>query len=322
MCRISFFVFLLCAGLVAQAQTTAPTTQSSTKPAALPAHFAGPAEGFSPDVKTGAINKVRLEGVKNDAAWYHLAVPKEYTPKTAYPLMIVLHGGPAGNGPDDIVSFFRGGLLRHGVISVYPNALEAKLLAWNYPESGAYMLAIIKQVARTYRIDARRIYVVGVSMGGGGAWSLGAVMPEVWAGVGPISGWYKPTPAPPVDGLRKMPIYCLHGEKDEAVTVERSRLAVKELTKAGIKVLELKEPEKYTQIGDEQFVYREVPDAPHNVLVPWSRGGKELGIMLPWLLAHKRDQPADLDAAAKSLAEWGKAKFEWKYESLLGTYDK
>jgi predicted peptidase len=157
-------------------------------------------------------------------------------------------------------------------------------------------------------------------MGGGGAWAQGATMNQIWAGIGPISGWYRAVPAPPAEGLKDLAIYCLHGEKDEAVTVERSRLAVKDLTKIGMNVLELKEPHKYNKIGEEKFVYREVPGAPHNVMMPWEQGSKELGLMMSWLLCYQREKPADLDAAAKALAVWGKQSFKWSYDGVLGSY--
>ncbi len=288
----------------------------------IPAAFAGPAEGFPEKVRTGRIDKVRLAGTKNKNAWFHLAVPKQYSPKQAWPLMIVLHGGPGGRGPDDIVSFFRGGLQAQGVISVYPKCLIKQLLDWNYPHTGAYLLAIIRQVAQTYRIDPRRIYLVGVSMGGGGAWAYGAIFRDVWAGIGPISGWYRPNPFPSAQRLKSLPIYCLHGEKDRAVPALRSRMAVSEMKKLGHDVLELQKLEDLTKVGTETMVYREVPGAKHNVFVPWkSQGRDELGKLVGWLLAQKREKPADLDAAEKALAAWGKP-FGWSPGGLFGQYGK
>ena len=291
-----------------------PVTTSASKPASqpttIPAAFAGPAGGFPQKPPTGALNRVPLAGLKNDRAWFHLAVPPNYSPDQAWPLMVVLHGGPGG-GPDDVVSFFRGGLTAKGVINVYPNALDDRLLTWNYPHSGAYLLAIIRQVAQTYRVDPCRIYLVGVSMGGGGTWANGAVMPQVWAGLGPIAGWYQPNPPPPAAGLKGRYIYCLHGALDAAVPAARSRIALAEMKALGHRVLEVTDLAKFDKIGDETMVYREVPNGQHNVLLPWPTQGKfELGKMIGWLLAHRRATPADLPAAEKSLAEWGK-QFQW-----------
>jgi len=312
---ISTVVLLLTS---AASGATPPASAPASRPA--PKDFAGSAGGFARDAKTGAINKVAVEGANEKAAWFHLAVPQAYTPDRAWPLMIVLHGGPGGNGPDDIITFFRGGLLAQGVISVYPNAIQKQVLEWNYPHEGANLIAIIRQVAKTYRVDPSRIYLVGVSMGGGGTWATGAVMRDVFAGLGPVAGWYQPTPAPPAEWLKGVPIYCLHGEKDSAVPVNRAQLALKDMKRIGHEVLEVANLADFKAIGKETMVYRVVPGGQHNVLLPWATQGRlELGKMIGWLLAQKRSAPADLEAAEKALADWGK-KFGWEPGGVLGKY--
>lgn len=295
----------------------APTPQAAVAAESL----LPPKGGWPAKPETGAL-RLKVEGIDNENAWFLLGVPKPYAPDHAWPLMIVLHGGPGGR-PDDLASMFRAGLMQKGAIGVFPMALDSKmLLEWNYPHSGAYLLRILKQLARTYRIDARRIYLVGHSMGGGGAWAEGAVMRDVWAALGPLSGWYKPTPAPPVEWLKDMPIYCLHGKNDAAVPSQRSQLAFDELTQAGIAA------KKYTVFtdpkgfGKEQVVYREIQEAGHDIFHPWATlGAKEVGVMVAWMLAQKRERPADLDAAAKALAAWGAKHFQWKPTgSPIGEY--
>jgi predicted esterase len=301
--------------------TAAASSHPATAPASqpVPADFQAPPGGWPADANTGAINKVALAGVDKAQSWFHLAVPKNYSPQKAWPLMIVLHGGPGGQA-DDIVSFFRGGLTAQGVISVYPQAMENRLLDWNHPDESARLIAIIRQVARTYRIDPCRIYLVGCSMGGGGAWANGAVLRDIWAGIGPIAGWYAPSPAPPAEWLKGMPIYCLHGQDDAAVPVSRARLALEEMKKIGHDVLVVEKLEDFKAIGKETFVYREVPGGGHNVLLPWQQqGSRELAKMIGWLLAQKRPAPADIPAAQKSLAEWGK-RFGWTPDGVLGKY--
>ena len=195
---VSGWIFLV--PVPTMADGPAASSQPALDQVTVPKDFLPPPGGWPKDAKTGAINKVPLVGADNAEAWFHLAVPANYSPEKAWPLMIVLHGGPGGRGPDDIVSFFRGGLTAKGVISVYPQAMERKLLAWNYPHESARLIATIRQVARGYRIDPCRTYLVGVSMGGGGAWANGAVLHDIWAGIGPIAGWFGPTPAPAASG--------------------------------------------------------------------------------------------------------------------------
>ena len=273
--------------------------------------FAEPAGGWPKSPATGAISKVALEGADDANAWFHLAVPKEYSPDKAWPLMVVLHGGPGG-GPDDVTTFFRGGLTARGVISVYPNALRRELLAWNYPDEMIYVIKAVLQVSRTYRVDPSRLYLSGISMGGGGAWVHAAVCGDFWAAVGPIAGWYAANPKPDAKLLKGMPLYIMPGDKDASVTVERSRLAVKDLEAIGRKVTVFKEmpdAEAMKKAGD--CIYREIQGADHACLLPWAeRGAPELGRMVAWIIAQKRARPADLAATEQAVAAWGK-HFHW-----------
>ncbi len=314
---------VLAGGVLTIAASAAFAGEAPTRPAKaireVPEAFAAPEDGWARDAKTGFRKKVRLEGTKEKTAWYHLAAPKNYTPEEPWPVMIVLHGGPGGRGADDVVGFYRGGLMHKGVISIYPQALRKVLLEWNYPHSGAYLLAILRQVADTYRLDPRRVYLTGVSMGGGGAWAQGAVLGDVFAAVGPVSGWYGPSHAPRNRWLAGMPLYILHGEKDPAVPAQRSRLGVAAMKRVGHKVLVLEDPEDL-EGAQATCVYREIPGAGHNCFRPWKkRGAPELGRQIAWMLAQKRKTPADLKAAAERLEKYGKP-FGWKPKGILGAY--
>lgn len=314
------FVFLALVGLVSAWDVTAQAPAEQPNAAVGPSQ--APPGGWPKDAKTGLLKKVVLEGIPNPAAFYHLGVPKEYTSEKEWPLVLVLHGGPGGNA-DNLVTVFQGFFQQKGAVTVYPQALEKQLLAWNYPEHGAYFLQIIRQVGKTYRIDPKRIYLVGHSMGGGGAWCMGAVLSDVWAGIGPLSGWYLATPRPPTEWLKEMPIYAIHGDRDPAVIPQNSQQAVQILAKLGVKTRTLKELPEAKDFGDANFIYREMQGVGHDVFQPWKeRGGPELAQLSAWLLAHQRAHPADLTAAEKRLTTWGK-QFGWSPEGgPLGKYAK
>lgn len=311
------------AGRNNNAPTTAPAT---TAPAdATPVkYFSAPKDGWPKEAETGFQKKVWLLAESGKAlhkkAWFHLSVPKAYTPDKAWPVAVILHGGPGGK-PDDIVGFFRGGMDAQGVISVYPNAMVHQLLEWNYPHSAAYTLSILKQIAHTYRIDASRLYLMGVSMGGGGTWVQGALGREVWAAIGPISGWFGASQSPDTALLKDMPIYIMHGKKDRQVPALLSRRAVAALKalKRDVKVCE--ETPKPADIANAACVYREIADGKHNCFLPWKKHGQvELGLMVSWMLQQRRDTPADLDKAMQRIADHGR-KFGWHRQgSPVGNY--
>src|SRR5436853_64994 len=112
---------LLCAVLIA-----VPSLRGADDP------FKAPAAGFPADAKKGLIKSVKVEGLTEEEAFYHLMVPNDYAPAKAWPLVIVLHGGPGGKAID-LASVFALGLKDLGAISVYPQALKSVLLEWNYP---------------------------------------------------------------------------------------------------------------------------------------------------------------------------------------------
>lgn len=288
------------------------------RPAPAPPGFAAPAGGWKADAPRGDQQRA-VPGIERPGARYLLAVPPGYTPEQAYPLWIVLHG--SGARPEDMAGVFRGGLTQRGAISVFPAALDRRLLEWNHPDEGMWLVRIVLDVAATYRIDPQRVYLAGHSMGGGGTWAMGAVLADLWAGLGPMAGWYAATPRPDPAWLDGLPIYCLHGDQDRNVPVEMSRMAMEALgrRKRALRTFTAR-PEAKDLVGLD-VVYRELPGVAHNCFQPWKElGAPEVGVLVGWLSAQRKARPADLQAATARLAQWGK-QFGWSPEGgPLGRY--
>ena len=101
-----------------------------------------------------------------------------------------------------------------------------------WTDAGALM-RLVDEVIIAHRVDQKRVYLTGLSMGGGGAWFLGSKYPNRFGAVVPMCG---PTqPAQWAKGLQKMPIWCFHGENDDVVPLKRSTDMVKALKKVGNK---------------------------------------------------------------------------------------
>lgn len=95
----------------------------------------------------------------------------------------------------------------------------------------ASLMALVDEVIPAYGIDPERVYLTGLSMGGSGAWFLGSQFPNRFGAVVPLCG---PTqPLQWADGLRHMPIWCFHGDRDGVVPLRRSRDMVQALNKIG-----------------------------------------------------------------------------------------
>jgi predicted peptidase len=162
---------------------------------------------------------------------YLLYVPRDYAVDTTrqWPLVIFLHGiGERGSN----LALVK----RHGLPKLIAAGRTFPFLVaspqcpddtrWNIPALEAF----IDELARIKRIDSRRIYVTGLSMGGFAAWSLAQRRPERYAAVVPICGGGDPKFAA---RLRDLPLWVFHGAKDETVPIADSAKMVAAIRVAG-----------------------------------------------------------------------------------------
>ena len=89
----------------------------------------------------------------------------------------------------------------------------------NWRDVDADLFSILDAIADDYDIDASRIYLTGVSLGGGGTWHLAAQQPDLFAAIAPLCGYGNPLLAEKYENL---PIWVFHGAKDRAVPVDIS----------------------------------------------------------------------------------------------------
>ena len=108
--------------------------------------------------------------------------------------------------------------------------VETGGLADKWPEDGPRSLwhrelgsgysAMVDAMQKEFSIDADRIYVTGLSMGGFGTWDVIQRHPERFAAAVPICGGGDPAHA---EQIAQVPIWAYHGDNDAVVKVERSR---------------------------------------------------------------------------------------------------
>ena len=196
---------------------------------------------------------------------YLLFLPEGYEgdKEKRWPLMLFLHG--AGESGDDLAK-----VKAHGP----PKLVESKKdfpfvvvspqspgRGWN-PDT---LFALIEDIKKSYRVDADRVYLTGLSMGGYGSWALSAAHPEVFAAIAPICGGGNPKDA---SKIKDLPIWVFHGAKDSTVPLARSEEMVKALKEAGA--------------GEVKFtVY---PEAGHD---SWTETYNNAELY-KWLLGHTR----------------------------------
>jgi predicted esterase len=145
-----------------------------------------------------------------------------------WPMILTLHG--RGEAGDDISQVRGQGLpwrMERGeglpFVIVAPQSPD-----WTWDV--ASLSALLDDVVERYRIDADRVYLVGNSMGGNGAWALAMHSPGRFAAIAPICGRGDPTT---VGRLRDVPTWAFHGADDRIVPPEQSEEMIAALKRAG-----------------------------------------------------------------------------------------
>ncbi len=175
---------------------------------------------------------------------YTVYLPEGYTDKRKYSLLVNLHGYSATdyNGVDDLVKHYR----PDDFIIVAPFG-RADLAYASIGEQD--VLDVIDMMQRTYSVNPDRIYLMGSSMGGCGAWRLGQFYGDRFAVVAPFCGW---TNTKYFSNLSNLPVFIVHGANDSSVSVSNSQTAAAGLRNLGYQVR-----------------YDELPGVGHNALASW-----------------------------------------------------
>ena len=87
---------------------------------------------------------------------------------------------------------------------------------WNLLEND--LLQILDDVLKSFRADAARIYITGISYGGFGTWYMASQHPERFAAISPVVGFGHPDLMPPLVE-HSIPIWVFAGGRDNAVPV-------------------------------------------------------------------------------------------------------
>ena len=196
---------------------------------------------------------------------YLLSLPDGYTeqPKKKWPVLLFLHGaGERGDnlalvkvhGPPKLIA--QGQTFPFIVVSPQCPAND-----WWRPDA---LAALLDEIERLYRVDKRRIYLTGMSMGGFGTWASALEFPHRFAAIVPICGgghWWV------ASRIKHLPVWVFHGKKDSIVSHERSAEMVAALRQCG---------------GDVKFTT--YPNAAHD---SWSATYTNPKLY-KWLLSHAK----------------------------------
>lgn len=188
---------------------------------------------------------------------YYLYFPDDYDvdPEKDFPILLFLHGG--GESGDSLVTIKRNGppkLILEGkkfpFLILAPQNPNPKKW-WNTRA----VKQLLDSIVKTNRIDKRRIYLTGLSRGGGAAWEMAVQYPETFAAMAVVCGM---TPLPYASWInKKMPMWVFHGEKDKSIPIEESETMVAKLKEMGYEVLFT----KYPNVGHSAWIKAYETDA-------------------------------------------------------------
>lgn len=154
---------------------------------------------------------------------YQIVLPDTYAQDETkeWPLVLFLHG--MNRRGDDVARIRDYGL--NAIAQREDNKMPFLLLTPQCPGDSSWtdeidnVMLLLNETLTNYRVDRRRIYLTGFSMGGHGAWYYAAHKPGLFAAISPIAGWFNPDQA---ELLKETPIWNFHGDADESVPFERS----------------------------------------------------------------------------------------------------
>ncbi|MEO8612782.1 MAG: prolyl oligopeptidase family serine peptidase, partial [Chloroflexota bacterium] len=106
---------------------------------------------------------------------------------------------------------------------------QCPITSWWAFETEA-LKALLDSILAEYAVDADRVYLTGLSMGGYGSWALGIQHPELFAAVVPICGGGEPDA---VCVLKNVPVWAFHGDADPVVELSESVKMVEALQACG-----------------------------------------------------------------------------------------
>jgi poly(3-hydroxybutyrate) depolymerase len=203
---------------------------------------------------------------------YGLYVPRNFDPAKKYPLVVSLHGAWSnhrlnlrrvfgmGNRPGESdldatryfpqlpeVDYFVAAPLARGTLGYQ-----------GIPEKDVY--DVLADVKRRFPIDEDRVYLTGLSMGGGGAVWLGLTRPDIWAGIAAVCPAVPPGAVQFAPNALNVPIHVFQGAVDPLVKPEGTRDLVATLRELDTKVEYTEYPNVQHNSWDKAYANAQIFD--------------------------------------------------------------
>ena len=190
------------------------------------------------DAHPGLIETVIEDFTGSPIDGYNVYIPKSCkNGNKKYPMIVFLHGGGLTGGEVSRVLHYDmpkqilegtslaselESLLRDSFVVLMPHITEGQF----YNGENA-IRTIISRLIQNENVDAKRIYLTGLSRGGHGTWGLGARMADVFTAIAPICGSGRGISD--YDNLKGLPIWVSHNTGDGVVSYSSSERIVERI---------------------------------------------------------------------------------------------
>lgn len=181
------------------------------------------------------IQRYEVEGPRSAYTCY---VPETYRADQAWPVVLALHGA-GGNDEDFLWTWLKHAKSR-GYILLSAKSFGPTWYPWDAPS----LLLMLDAVQARYNVDPQRILLTGLSDGGSFSYDVGFAHPERFRALAVVAGILRPHQREAQ--AHALPVYIVHGERDQIFPVAYIRMMVEKLREWG-----------------HQVTYRELPGFGH-----------------------------------------------------------
>ena len=223
-----------------------------------------------------------VETINKENLAYYLYLPEDYESEDyvseevkVFPLLLFLHGGGESGGELSM-------LKSNGPPKLIAQGKEFPflILAPQNPHSRQWwntraVKQLLDTIVANYRVDPNRLYLTGLSRGGGAAWEMAVQYPDTFAAMAVVCGM---TPLPYASWINKaMAIWVFHGTEDESIPFSESADMVAKLRSMGYDV-----------------TFTRYEGVKHNA---WERAYADESLY-EWFIEHKLNRPSPLGTSA------------------------
>lgn len=183
------------------------------------------------------VHTPRVISINNNCGGYYEYLPEGYQSSgTPYPLIVYLHGqGHLGNGSSDLPLLLEAGIPKVINDGAFPRSFVVNNQTFRFivisPQFSSWPLAtdveaVVNYAMATYNVDEHRIYVTGMSMGGGATWDYAGNSTSSaarLAAIVPVCGASEPNSNRAHNiALTDLPVWATHNQEDPQVPVSNT----------------------------------------------------------------------------------------------------